>query len=158
MKAWGFVLLGAVVAALSDGIAILAVRQRWSGVVYNPGIGFGLLKGSPAWALGLGVAGLVAAGFLVAAFARGRMGTTLVLAGGLANLMMRVALGHVVDYWHIRQYPYTFNLADVAIRLGALWFIGAILLGGRAGWRLPRPQNDEPPGRAGPPGGVSDET
>jgi len=51
---------------------------------------------------------------------------TLILAGAFGNLIDRLILGHVVDfllfYWHPWYYP-AFNIADMAITLGAILLI-----------------------------------
>lgn len=145
----GLIAGGLVLAGASDGIALLALHQHWPDLIVNPGIGFGWLRGSPALALGLSVLGLAAALVLAVRFPRGRLPVTLVLAGGVANLVLRVGFGHVIDYWRLPPYPYTFNLADAAIRLGSLWFIGAVLVRPRG---AEPGRNQTPPGN--PPGGV----
>jgi signal peptidase II len=66
---------------------------------------------------------------------------TLILAGGLGNLIDRVRLGHVVDFIHFHvkgafSWP-IFNVADVLIAIG----IGLLLLRMLIDWRraAPRP-------------------
>ncbi len=93
----------------------------------NDGFSFGVLKGSrwvkmvPLW-LTSGIAG--AWTYLMSV--RGRwaekLALTLVLAGGLSNLIDRYARGYVVDYiciqWKVLK-KIVFNLADVFILAGA---------------------------------------
>jgi len=88
---------------------------------------------------------VVAAAVLAAAFiwlvrAR-RPGVALCLAvvaggaaGNLADRLLRSpgpGRGAVVDWIHVAGYPATFNLADVAIRAGAVGALVATLAGGR---------------------------
>ncbi len=51
------------------------------------------------------------------------LGLALVLGGAAGNLIDRVAFGHVIDFvllhWQGRGFP-NFNIADVAINVGAL--------------------------------------
>lgn len=54
-----------------------------------------------------------------------KMGTSLLLGGGLSNLYDRYTKGHVVDYFHINIGPkwirnIIFNVSDFCIFLGAL--------------------------------------
>jgi signal peptidase II len=46
------------------------------------------------------------------------VGLSILLGGALANWVQRIVWVGVVDYWHISGYPYVFNLADVAIKVG----------------------------------------
>jgi len=53
-----------------------------------------------------------------------KMGTSLLLGGGLSNLYDRYARGHVVDYFHINIGPawfrnIIFNLSDFCVFIGA---------------------------------------
>ena len=60
-------------------------------------------------------------------------------AGNLADRLLRgpgLGSGSVVDWIHVAIYPATFNLADVAIRLGALCALIAYL---RAATTVPHP-------------------
>jgi signal peptidase II len=46
-----------------------------------------------------------------------RLGTVLVLAGGLGNLTDRLLRGYVIDFMHLHAWP-VFNVADVALCVG----------------------------------------
>ena len=75
---------------------------------YNQGSGFGLVP--------LGVCG-----------GRG-LGAGLLLGGGLSNLWERIRHGRVLDYLRFPKAPgplkkYTYNLADLAIFLGAVLMV-----------------------------------
>jgi signal peptidase II len=54
------------------------------------------------------------------------IGLTLVLAGALGNVIDRISLHYVIDFldfhWALWHYP-TFNVADIAITLGAMLLI-----------------------------------
>lgn len=56
-----------------------------------------------------------------------RIGFSLALGGGLGNLIDRLTRGAVTDWIHVAGYPATFNLADIAVRVGLL-----IALAGRS--------------------------
>ncbi len=47
---------------------------------------------------------------------------TLVIAGGIGNLIDRIAFGYVVDYIHVLFFPYVFNFADCCVVIGAVLF------------------------------------
>ena len=62
-------------------------------------------------------------------------------AGNLADRLLRSpgpGRGAVVDWIHVAGYPATFNLADVAIRAGAVGPLAATLAAGQRAARQPR--------------------
>ena len=119
--------------ALGDSVSLLrALLHLTRGE--NSGVAFGLLRGSPIipW---LSALALIALAILVAQ-QQSRLASIawgLILGGGLANLIDRLADGRVTDYidvtfgaWH---YP-TFNLPDVAITVGFIILLGMLVLNG----------------------------
>jgi signal peptidase II len=75
----------------------------------------------------LGSAALLAFVVLVASRWNGlggwsRLGTVLVLGGGLGNLTDRMLRGYVIDFMHLHAWP-VFNVADVAVCGGALLLV-----------------------------------
>lgn len=116
-----------------------AVRERWLvgdwiGLSYaeNTGIAFGLLRGWPVWLLL--VVGFVIVG-LLGAFVRANassgwvvIGAGLIGGGAIGNMIDRMALGHVRDFFAIGPWP-SFNVADAAISCGVgVTAIGLVLL------------------------------
>jgi signal peptidase II len=49
-----------------------------------------------------------------------RVAAAFVLAGAVGNLGDRLLDGHVTDFIVIHHFPYVFNIADIAITLGAI--------------------------------------
>lgn len=47
----------------------------------------------------------------------------LVISGGFSNLVDRIIRGGVVDYIVLPLFPWKFNLADLGITVGVIWFI-----------------------------------
>ncbi len=102
-------------------------------LLYNPGAAFSFLAGANGWqrwfftTLGLG-----AACFIVWMMHTHRsqhrlmLALALILGGAVGNVIDRVAHGHVIDfllfYWRDWYYP-AFNVADIAITLGAILLI-----------------------------------
>ena len=89
---------------------------------YNQGSGFGLVPLN-----GRQMAPLSLAALLGMCGGRG-LGTGLLLGGGLSNLWERVRHGRVLDYLRFPKAPgplkkYTYNLADLAIFLGAVLMV-----------------------------------
>ncbi|HVY51324.1 MAG TPA: signal peptidase II [Devosia sp.] len=100
------------------------------GLVFNPGISYGLLTSLPLWAIAILV--VVALGALVvwwwrAASVLVRAGLACCIGGAASNALDRVIYGQVADFFHFHLGEwsfYIFNLADAAITLG----VGLLLL------------------------------
>jgi signal peptidase II len=116
------------------GSGVVSVR-----LVRNTGASFGLGAGHPLViaATSVAVIALVAVVLVRTSSRVAALFLAVVLGGALGNLADRLfrrpglGRGAVVDWIHLSFYPATFNLADVAIRVGA---VGAViaLLGFRA--------------------------
>lgn len=99
---------------------------------FNPGAAFGLFAGAPeylriAFLIGVSVAALAVLGLLFARVPAQRwyvlLALALVMGGAMGNLIDRIHLKQVVDFFDFfwRDYHwYTFNVADSAITVGAL--------------------------------------
>ncbi len=102
-------------------------------LVHNMGGAFGVFPESGP--LFLIVSSLVSGGIIIALAVlpmRGRLFTTglaLVLGGALGNLIDRVRLGYVVDFFAVRWFS-VFNLADTCITVGVVLIIIDIAFGG----------------------------
>lgn len=100
-------------------------------LAFNTGAAFSFLGDAGGWQrwLFIGLAGMVSVALLVwlrkvpLTQLRLVIGLTAVLGGAVGNVIDRVLHQHVIDfldfYWGIWHYP-TFNVADIAITLGAL--------------------------------------
>ncbi len=93
----------------------------------NAGISFSVLGGSHGgWRtpllVGLSVVAIIAlVHFALTVQERGaRLGLALAVAGAIGNLGDRIATGAVTDFLVIRHFPWVFNVADLAITVGAL--------------------------------------
>ena len=145
---WTVICIDVLVLAADQASKALAVAAAphgsrgglvWAGLVRNTGASFGIGTGHPV------VITVVAAAVLAAAVSwlarTSRPGAALCLAavaggaaGNLADRLLRspgAARGAVVDWIHVAGYPATFNLADVAIRAGAVGALVAMLAAGR---------------------------
>ncbi len=105
-------------------------------MVWNPGISYGLFPASGAlgtWALE--AATLAVIGFLAYWMWKSRdavvsLGCGLIIGGGLGNLLDRLLYGRVADFFHFYAFGYdwyVFNIADLAVTLGAVAFIYDVL-------------------------------
>jgi signal peptidase II len=105
-------------------------------MVWNPGISYGLFPAS-----GLGGTAVLVAISLAAVLGLGwwlwhsaslalTMGFGLVIGGALGNLIDRLIYGKVADFFHFYGFGYdwyVFNIADLAITLGAVAIIYDVL-------------------------------
>jgi signal peptidase II len=100
------------------------------GLVFNPGISYGLLNSLPLWAIAILVA--VALCALVVWWWRAtsrlvRAGLAICIGGAASNALDRAIYGQVADFFHFHIGDwsfYIFNIADAAITLG----VGLLLL------------------------------
>jgi signal peptidase II len=126
---------------------LLSVR-----LVRNTGASFGIGSGHPVIVMLVAVALVAVVLALLAGVLHARpprkavaLWLALVLGGALGNLADRLfrspglGRGAVVDWIHVWGYPATFNLADTAIRLGAVGALAAALGAGRIRARLSVP-------------------
>lgn len=120
---------------------VLAARPGGGGglvsvrVVRNGGASFGIGAGHPVLVLASSAA-VIAVVAVALARVRSRPAAlflAVVLGGALGNLADRLfrspglGRGAVVDWIHVAGYPATFNLADVAVRAGAIGAAAAFL-------------------------------
>jgi signal peptidase II len=109
------------------------------GLVWNPGISYGLFSTLPVWALG---AIMVAAVVALAVWwwrtdsALIRAGLGLAIGGALSNGLDRGLYGAVADFFHFHAFGYSFyifNLADTAITIGVVLLFFDLMRDARAG-------------------------
>lgn len=103
-------------------------------LAFNPGAAFSFLGDAGGWQrwFFIALAMMVSVALLVWLRKTAKsnkvlvIGLLAVLGGALGNVIDRIAYQHVVDFldfhWHFWHYP-TFNIADIAITLGALLLV-----------------------------------
>ena len=132
-----FMLYGAGFAQMPPGEAIPVLPFFNLVMVWNPGISYGLFPASSAlgtWVI-VGVSALAVAvlGWLLwRSTSRSlAIGYGLIIGGALGNnLVDRVIYGKVADFFHFYGFGYdwyVFNIADVAITLGAVAILYDVL-------------------------------
>ena len=102
--------------------------------VQNTGAAFSLLR-EHTWVLTL--VSLVVVVVMAAALWKkvlrhplGVVPAVMVLAGGLGNLIDRIAFGYVTDMFATLFMDFAvFNVADICITVGGVWLVGYVLLG-----------------------------
>lgn len=88
----------------------------------NSGVAFGIGAGSSRWLVLTATAAVVVVLMIIAWRLRPAGAAGLVVGGGVANLLDRTGDGAVTDFVSVGWWP-TFNLADSAICVGAVWLI-----------------------------------
>ncbi len=48
---------------------------------------------------------------------------TLILGGGIGNIIDRVVRGYVIDFIHFHFFPYIFNFADICVVIGVILLV-----------------------------------
>jgi signal peptidase II len=102
-------------------------------LAYNKGAAFGFLNNQPGWQRYFFTAiGVVAVSFIVYLLRRHSgqrlfcWALALIMGGAIGNVIDRVMYGHVIDFLDFHyagtHFP-AFNVADMAISLGAMLFI-----------------------------------
>lgn len=97
---------------------------------YNTGVAFGQLKGGGVLLIGIAIAAVLVLLTLVARLARDRsqallihwIGLALPIGGAVGNLIDRVRIGKVIDFFDFGWFP-VFNVADSAITVGAVLLV-----------------------------------
>lgn len=124
-----FMLYGAGFAQMPPGAAIPVLPFFNLVMVWNPGISYGLFPASSlaGTALLVGVSMVAVAGltwWLWGSTSRAlTAGFGLIIGGALGNLIDRLVYRKVADFFHFYGFGYdwyVFNIADVAITLGAI--------------------------------------
>jgi signal peptidase II len=131
-----FMLYGAGFVRMESGQAVPVLPFFNLVMVWNPGISYGLFPASS----GIGTAALVLVS-LAAVAGLGwllwrahspalTIGYGLVIGGALGNLIDRLLYGKVADFFHFYGFGYdwyVFNIADLAITLGAIAIVYDVL-------------------------------
>jgi signal peptidase II len=132
--------LAAAVAAADGALKVWATgalahgpRVLWPGHVelvlwFNRGAMLGIGALHPGWVLAVGLAGVTGLALWVGSDALGAPGAAVMLGGGVGNVADRLLTGSVTDYVHVVGWSGIFNLADVALRVGAVAALAAIAL------------------------------
>ena len=117
---------------ISAGIILLCVLSEYIGravagkfvdVSHNSGAAFGIMHSTPGLALTLsGIACAVILGVIYLADMKAltRIGLSVMAGGAVSNLLERIFLGYVIDWIPVPFLDLQYNLADIAISLGAL--------------------------------------
>ncbi len=126
-KAWATATL-----SLGDPQPLLGNAVRLTRV-HNSGGAFGVLAGAPWLFIGVSIAIALAAA-IAFAVVRGRrpwlrLALVLVFVGAVGNLIDRLSLGYVVDFFEIVGFP-VFNVADSCVTVGAVLLAISALFGG----------------------------
>ena len=126
----------AALSLLSQGTAVPVLPGFNLALGFNTGASFGMMGGFMAGKplLMAALTGALTIAFAVMAFraqhALERAGFALVVGGALGNIIDRLRQGAVTDfldfYWRDWHWP-TFNVADIAITLGAVLILAASL-------------------------------
>ena len=94
--------------------------------VENFGVAFGFLSGLSWLIIALTVVVLIGMIFFVFRYKHHTFlsytSCILIAAGGIGNVIDRIAFGYVVDYIHVMFFPYVFNFADCCVVIGAVLF------------------------------------
>lgn len=143
---------GIVIIALADQMVGWWARHALAGnhiiwlcrpivslhLLYNRGAMLGVFSNHP---LMVALFGLFATAALIIASVAVKLWPLSIMAGGaVGNTMSRWMFGKVTDYVRIAGYPGVFNLADVALRVGVVWLIVALLIGAK---RTPKGEKAE---------------
>ena len=106
-------------------------------MVWNPGISYGLFPASSPWGTAalviMSLAAVAGLGVWLWGITRYSLaiGVGFVIGGALGNLIDRLLYGRVADFFHFYAFSYdwyVFNIADVAITLGALAILYEVIM------------------------------
>lgn len=100
--------------------------------IENTGIAFGLFKNTKWLIIALTVVAFAAIATVLFRYkshtALSYVASTLLIAGGIGNLIDRLLYGFVVDFIHVMFFDYIFNFADCCVTVGAVLFVLHVIL------------------------------
>jgi signal peptidase II len=102
--------------------------------VENRGMAFGLLSEHRWVFMVLSVVGIALVGFYMVRYVKstlGRVALSLIVGGGIGNMIDRISLGFVVDFIDFCAFDFwvwVFNVADACVCVGAGMFILELIL------------------------------
>ena len=98
--------------------------------VLNPGAAFGILSNQRVFLLVTGAVLILTTAYFYPMLKKSdwrlQFGAAAILSGAVANLIDRIQIGYVVDFFDFRIWP-VFNVADIAIVVGMGFMIYTIL-------------------------------
>ena len=119
---------------VGDSVSILGDFFRLT-YIRNSGAAFSMMSGQRILLVVIPIVGIIAALWYLHHH-RGEHWTlygswALIVAGGIGNLIDRIAFGEVTDMFDFSIFPPVFNVADIAVTFGCALFILYILAGDR---------------------------
>lgn len=115
---------------LGESVQVIPNVFHWT-YILNPGAAFGMLDGSRWFFVGIAVLVSVGVWFfrkeLQQESAMVQNGTALFVGGAIGNLIDRIFIGQVIDFFDFRIWP-IFNVADIAICVGVGLIIWNIIM------------------------------
>lgn len=100
----------------------------------NQGVALGLFSGHRVVVLAVTILIMMAAIFFILIRRKKEsrlflLTLSMIVGGGLGNLIDRVRMGYVVDYLDFRIWPYIFNFADICVVVGCFCLMLILLFG-----------------------------
>ena len=123
------------VRSLSEGPVEIIKGIFYLTLTYNTGAAFGIFKDQTI--LFIIISSIAVIGILVYIYFDkstvyiGKLGFSFILGGAFGNLIDRLRLGYVIDFFDFKVWP-VFNIADSAITIGAALLMISLLLQKRA--------------------------
>jgi len=113
-----------LIIVCDQAVKSVLIKTQLLAVIVNKGISFGLFPS--AWWLALNIL-IVLLVFLLFIKAADKISLLLILGAGISNLFDRIIRGGVIDYIKLPLFPWSFNLADMAITAGLLLYFRQII-------------------------------
>lgn len=140
-----------VVADLYEGqVTVIPGVLRFT-YVENTGMAFGLLSEHRWVFLVLSTVGILLIGFYLFRYAKTtlcRVSLSLIVGGGIGNMIDRIARGYVVDFIDFCAFPdiwyWVFNVADAAVTVGGVIFAVGLVFEIMEEYRTPSQQKNAP--------------
>lgn len=146
-RPWGICLLTVLLVALDQWTKVLAVAGLkdkdpfviWDGVfelhyLENRGAAFGMMQGQQTFFLVMGIVVFIAVIYLFKSMSRDakfwpvRLIAVCILAGAWGNMIDRVRLSYVVDFFYFKLIDFPiFNVADIYVSVGTAVLVLLIL-------------------------------
>jgi len=119
-------ILGTILLLLDQAIKLFVLRYYSQIISYNSGIFFGSIQNITLMYIFLVIGVIILFFLFIASNKKFSLPLTIIAAGAISNIIDRILYLGVLDYINLEFWS-NFNLADIYILVGAIWYLQKLL-------------------------------